>query len=145
MRDPCRTRVLTPGGPKPHHLPIVAEYGKAPSVCLPLRYDRLTSAVPGITLVRFPLGGGLIPLGGPPPRSLLLAPLASDLTRFCLRHQSQQMVPAKPDPTVASTAGLLVSAVREAALAAIPVPDHLLPLGNRQTLESLAFIQGVSR
>ncbi len=54
------------------------------------------------------------------------------------------MVPAKPDPTIASTAGLLVSAVREAALAATPFPDRLLPLGNRQTLESLALIQGVS-
>ena len=55
------------------------------------------------------------------------------------------MVPTEPDPTIASAAGLLVSTVREAALAAIPLLDRLFPLGNQQAPESLALIQGVSR
>ncbi len=91
------------------------------------------------------MGGVLVPFGGLSPRSLLLTPLASGLACLCLRHQPQQMVPAEPDPTIASAAGLLVSTVREAALAAIPLLDRLLPLGNRQTPESLALVQGVSR
>ncbi|MFO0007375.1 MAG: hypothetical protein ACK559_40295, partial [bacterium] len=73
-------------------------HGEVPLVCLPLRQDRLTLVMPGVTPAEFPSGDGLTSLGGPLPRLLLLTLLVSCRTRFGLRHQSQQMVPAKPDP-----------------------------------------------
>ncbi len=137
--------MLTPGGSEPHQLLILAECGKAPCVCLSLRQDPLASAVPAVVLVGPSSGDILVPFDGLPPGPLLLTPLTSGLVRLFLRHQPQQIVPTEPDPTIASAAGPPVPTIRRAALAAIPLLDRLLPLGDRQALELLAFIQWVSR
>ncbi len=70
------------------------------------------------------------------------APADPSRYRLLLHCQSQQVMPPEPDPPVTPCSRFTVS-VRETALAANPLSEHLPPLGNRQTLEPFAVIQGV--
>jgi hypothetical protein len=148
MRDSSHAHVLTPGGPEPNQLSVPANRGEAPRGYPLLRLGPLAStAFVSAAHSTGPLGGGAFGSsarsGSLPSRLLLLSSAASGRHHLLLHCQSQQVVPPKSDSTVAPCPRLPISAVREAALAAVPLLEHLPPLGNRQTLKSLALIQGV--
>ena len=104
----------------------------------------MASAAPTANLTGLPPRGILACPGSFPLRLPLLTPSALGLVCPCLRRQPQQVVPPKPDPTVASAASLPIPTIREAALTAIPLLDHLLPLGDCQAPELSTFTQRVS-